>query len=111
VRKNGRVRLRKPLPRYNLNVTLEPHWASYDEHAGTASVGRKMHCLVGYFGVVGTDRTVLVCRHEWPPQQSLMEVQGAIMLVWKFGQQEQQQMLEGGQAPQRLPGGIAPPLE
>jgi hypothetical protein len=111
IKRSGRVKIRKPLPRFDLNVTLERHPMIYDRNPDRARAGQKQHCLVGYFGLMGTDRTVLMCRHEWPPQQSLMEVQGAIMLVWKFGQQEQLQMLEGRQGQPQLPGGIAPPLE
>lgn len=111
VKRNGRVKIRKPLPRFDLNVTLEQHEMVYDRDPNRARAGQKQHCLVGYFGLMGTDRTVLMCRHEWPPQQSLMEVQGAMMLVWKCGQQEQMQMLKGAQGAPPLPGGVAPPLE
>jgi hypothetical protein len=45
---------------------------------GKAGPKQKQHCLFGHFGPGGAERVMLVARWEWPPENSLYEVQQAL---------------------------------
>jgi hypothetical protein len=73
---------------------------------GKAGPKQKQHCLFGHFGPGGAERVMLVARWEWPPENSLYEVQQAL----EWTKQIVLRMFETAPAPQPAFGGrIAPP--
>jgi len=86
--RNGRVKLRKPLTLQNIQLAIEPHYAVFRGTDGSAQLAAKTHCLVGYFGMAGADRAVLLCRYERHPVGGLREVAEAVMWAWEAGCRE-----------------------
>jgi hypothetical protein len=109
VYRNGRVTLRKPLPRKALYLAVEPHKWIMSRDSGVRNTGAKMHCLVGYFGIAGTDRAELMCRHERSPIGGLREVVAAVMMAWEAGRRETMEPGNDESGPPLLPGGGAIP--
>lgn len=79
VLRNGRLTFSHEL---NLqDRTIEPHpetEAELKKLKGGVGPKQRQHCLFGWFGAAGANKMCLLCRYEWPNQQSLLEVLKAI---------------------------------
>ena len=112
VKRAGRVTLKKPLSRRRIEMRVEPHKWIISRDSGLRYTGARMHCLVGYFGVAGTDRAELMCRHERSPIGGLREVVAAVMMAWEAGRRETTGPGNDESGPPLLPdGGAVPRLE
>lgn len=88
VKKGAKITLRKPLSRRRIEMRVEPHKWIMSRDSGLRYTGARMHCLVGYFGVAGTDRVPLFCRKEREIVRGLREVAEAVMWAWEAGCRE-----------------------
>jgi hypothetical protein len=113
VKKGNKVTLRKTLMLRNIAIEAHPD-AEREKIKEKGQLGRaqKQHCLFGYFGQAGADRTLIVSRYEWPRQFSLMEVQQAVMWTIEKGAREMAGWMQADALPGRtdVPG-LAPPLD
>jgi hypothetical protein len=88
VKRGAKITLRKPLSRRRIEMRVEPHKWIMSRDSGKRITGAKQHCLVGYFGVAGTDRELLFCRQEREIVRGLREVAEAVMWAWEAGCRE-----------------------
>lgn len=108
VTRNGKVAVERTLSRLH-NLTVENHPEAEFMRASRQESGNKQlmdeekqHCLIGWFGVGGSEQVVLLSRAEWPNRNSLFEVRQAVM--WAKQREPAAQ-----QAEQRK--GLNPPLD
>ncbi|MGZ8246325.1 hypothetical protein, partial [Methylomagnum sp.] len=81
----GRMEIERKLSRME-NLTVEDHPEAEFARMNRQQKGEKelkevekTHCLMGWFGVGGSEQVMLVTRAEWPCRHSLFEVRQAIL--------------------------------
>ena len=106
--RKGRPKLRRKLSALAA-LSLGPHPdlpLEYEKNrTSKAGPKQKQHCLFAHFGPGGAERVMMVARWEWPPENSLFEVQQAV--EWTL--QLVHKMHELAAAPQGFEGRLLPP--
>lgn len=123
VLRNKKVKFSHPLTLKNLTIEHHPEAEiEFRKLKGKQGLKQKQHCLFGWFGSAGANKQCLLCRFEWPNQESLIEVLKAIL--WSLEAGAAQHVAAGGKFGGRFVpagdddaarggqrGGINPPLD